>query len=255
MSNSTKTVEQVETASGGRNDVGKNSVVLRTDSVKRFFIDGEERRDVLKGISLSLRAGEVTSLVGRSGSGKSTLLHLLGLLDTPSEGEIFIDDTPAGNLNENSRAFLRSRNIGFVFQHYFLLPEFNVLENILLPGKIALGVQAWMSQQAQYIERAQELLSLVDLKSHAKQRPATLSGGERQRVALARALLLEPKILLCDEPTGNLDPETARHIMDLIFGLSQKRGTAVLIVTHDRNVSERAQRILRLEHGVLITDK
>ena len=254
MSNSTKTVEQIETASGGRGD-GKKDIVLRTASVKRFFIDGDKRRDVLKGVSLSLRAGEVTSLVGRSGSGKSTLLHLLGLLDTPSDGEIFIDNTPAGNLNENSRAFLRSRNIGFVFQHYFLLPEFNVLENILMPGKIALGMQAWMAQEAQMTARAQELLGLVDLKSHATQRPATLSGGERQRVALARALLLEPKILLCDEPTGNLDPETARHIMDLIFGLSQKRGTAVLIVTHDRSISERAQRILRLEHGVLITDK
>lgn len=255
MSNSTKTAEQIETASGGRGDGAKNAVVLRTESVKRVFVDGDRKLEVLKGVSLSLRSGEVASLIGRSGSGKSTLLHLLGLLDKPSEGEIFIDNTPAGNLNETSRAYLRNHHIGFVFQHYFLLPEFNVLENVLIPGKIALGPQAWLAQKAQFEQRAKELLKLVELDSHATQRPTTLSGGERQRVSLARALLLNPKILLCDEPTGNLDPETARSIMDLIFALSHKGGAAVLVVTHDRAVSERAERILRLEHGVLSTDK
>ena len=254
MSNSTKEMTSPHPVPQGEKENG-TSAVLRTEGVKRVFVDGERRLEVLKGINLSLKAGEVTALVGRSGSGKSTLLHLLGLLDRPNEGEIFVDGTPAGNLSESERAFLRNRHLGFVFQHYFLLPEFNVVENVLMPGKIACLPSEWSAQQGQHRQRAAELLRIVGLENQHQQKPGTLSGGERQRVALARALLLNPKILLCDEPTGNLDPETARHIMDLIFELSRKRGTAVLVVTHDPVMCERAQRRLRLDHGELSVEK
>ncbi|HEY3325030.1 MAG TPA: ABC transporter ATP-binding protein [Planctomycetota bacterium] len=227
------------------------TVVLRAERLQRFFIDGDRRLDVLKGVDIALHAGEVVALVGRSGTGKSTLLHLLGLLDQPNEGLILVDGTPAGDLSEFDRAYLRNAHIGFVFQHYFLLPEFTVFENVLLPAQVACSPFNWPARKQSYCDRATELIKLVGLENHVHQRPATLSGGERQRVAVARALLLEPKILLCDEPTGNLDPETARHIMELIFGLSQKRGTGILVVTHDRSVSERADRVLRLESGML----
>jgi lipoprotein-releasing system ATP-binding protein len=253
MNNAVAKPEAASTA-GGTGAQNKN-VVLRADNVARHFVDGERRLDVLKDVSLSLRGGEVTGLVGRSGSGKSTLLHLLGLLDRPDSGEILLDNTPAGSLNEKNRSYLRNRHIGFVFQHYFLLPEFNVLDNVLMPAKVACSTFGWMAQRAKYVERAEALLKHVGLQSQMQQKPLTCSGGERQRVALARALILEPKLLLCDEPTGNLDPETATHIMDLIFDVSRKQGTAVLIVTHDRAASNRADRILRLDHGVLSTEK
>ena len=226
--------------------------VLRAQNVARFFIDGDRRLDVLKGVDLSLHAGEVTALIGRSGCGKSTLLHLLGLLDRPDSGEIAIDGTPAGSLSERDRAYLRNRHVGFIFQHYFLLPEFNVVENVLMPAQIACSPAAWLSQRQRHQERAEELVERVGLSNHRTQRPRTLSGGERQRVAVARAMMLEPRILLCDEPTGNLDPETGNHIMDLIFTLSRKQGAAVLTVTHDRAFSARADRVYRLDQGVLM---
>jgi len=226
-------------------------VVLRADAVQRRFVDGERRLEVLRGASISLNGGEVTALVGRSGSGKSTLLHLLGLLDRPDAGEVYLDGTPAGNLSERDRACLRNRHIGFVFQHCFLLSEFNVLENVLLPAQVGCSPLAWAAAREQYTQRARELLKQTGLDQQARQRPLTLSGGEQQRVALARALLLQPKVVLCDEPTGNLDPDTAGHIMDLVVEMSRKQGTAVLVVTHDRAASGRADRVLRLEHGVL----
>ncbi|MGD0092212.1 MAG: ABC transporter ATP-binding protein [Planctomycetota bacterium] len=229
--------------------------VLRADGLQRCFVDGERTLEVLKGASLDLCAGEVLALVGRSGSGKSTLLHLLGLLDRPNGGEVLIDGTPAGSLSETDRAYLRNRRIGFVFQHYFLLPEFSVLENVLLAAQVGFSPWHWLALRRGFAQRAAELLAQTGLEPHSRQRPATLSGGERQRVALARALLLQPKILLCDEPTGNLDPDTAGHIMDLVFELSRREGTAVLVVTHDRAISERADQVLRLEHGLLSPGK
>ncbi|HYG76141.1 MAG TPA: ABC transporter ATP-binding protein [Planctomycetota bacterium] len=239
---------------GEREKNGKSKPVLRAENVHRYFMDGARKLEVLSGVSVSLNPGEVTALVGRSGSGKSTLLHLLGLLDRPDEGEIIVDGTPAGKLSESDRSFLRNRFIGFVFQHYFLLPEFSVLDNILMPAKVACGIGRWVAQKEKYLARATELARTVGLE-RLTQRPATLSGGERQRVGLARALMLEPKVLLCDEPTGNLDPETARHIMDLIFELSRTQGTAVLVVTHDQGIAQRAGSVLRLDHGALNTEK
>jgi lipoprotein-releasing system ATP-binding protein len=225
--------------------------LLRCDHIGRVFVDGARRLAVLVDVSLSVASGEVTALVGRSGSGKSTLLHILGLLDRPDSGDVLIDGTPAGNLSETDRAYLRNRHIGFVFQHYFLLPEFNVLENVLMPAKVACSMTGWLAKRATCTDRAMRLLELAGLKDRATQRTGTLSGGERQRVTLARALILQPKLLLCDEPTGNLDPETGGNIINLLFELSRTENTGVLIVTHDPALAARAQRILRLESGRL----
>ena len=231
-----------------------SQTALRADNIGRHFVDGEKTLTVLKGVSLALNAGEVVALVGRSGSGKSTLLHILGLLDTPNEGEVFIDGTPAGQLPERHRSIVRNARIGFVFQHFFLLPDFNVLENVLMPAKIHFSASQWLSNKSTCEKRARELLDGVGLSPHLTDSPRTLSGGERQRVAIARALFLEPKILLCDEPTGNLDRESGKRIMDLIFDASAKTGAAVMVVTHDTGLAERAHRRLHLDAGVLKTD-
>jgi len=224
---------------------------IRAEDVERAFDDGTRVLSVLRGATLEVRPGEVVALVGRSGSGKSTLLHLLGLLDRPDAGEVILDGTPTTPLGETQRAEFRNRLIGFVFQHYFLLPEFNVLENVMLPARVTHSLLAWPAARAGARERARDLVDRVGLAEQARQRPGTLSGGERQRVALARALMPAPRVLLCDEPTGNLDLETAARIMDLIFTLSRRDGVAALVVTHDQALTERADRVLRLDAGRL----
>ncbi len=234
--------------------VAKKAVV-KADNLSRVFIDGQRQLQVLSGVTLELFGGEVAALIGKSGCGKSTLLHLIGLLDTPNGGEVLIDGTPAGNLSERERAYIRNTRIGFIFQHYFLLPEFSVVENIEMPAKVAFSPTEWLSKKQEYRARALQLVEQVGLTPHVNTRPKTLSGGERQRVAVARALLLQPRILLCDEPTGNLDPETGSHIMELIFDLSRKHGTAVLVVTHDRTLAARADRTYRLELGRLADER
>ena len=225
--------------------------VLRAKKVERTFVDGERKLDVLRGASMTLHPGEVVALVGRSGSGKSTLLHILGMLDACDDGDVLIDETPTASLSESRRAELRNQMIGFVFQHYYLLPEFTVLENVMMAARVAHPGLEWLSHKAERRKRALELLERVGLKDQARQRPATLSGGERQRTALARALLLGPRVLLCDEPTGNLDPETGVRIMNLIFELCRGDQVAALVVTHDQALTERADRVLRLEAGRL----
>jgi ABC-type lipoprotein export system ATPase subunit len=227
------------------------TTVVKVQNLQRVFSDGTRRLEILTDVSFNLQQGDVVALVGKSGSGKSTLLHLLGLLDTPDGGEIFIDNTPAGTLREKDRAVLRNRHIGFVFQHYFLLPEFNVLENILMPAQVAFSAWEWPARKAELRLRAEGLLELVGLSQHALQPIRTLSGGERQRVSVARALLLKPKILLCDEPTGNLDAETGSHIIQLIFDACRQHATTALIVTHDLSLADKADRIYRLEKGEL----
>ncbi len=226
---------------------------LRAENISRFFIDGERSLPVLQDVSLTLNTGEVVALVGRSGSGKSTLLHILGLLDTPNKGEVLIEGTPAGQLSEHNRSIVRNARIGFVFQHFFLLPDFNVFENVLMPAKIHFSAAQWPKRKAACEERALQLIENVGLKNSARQSTRTLSGGERQRVALARALFMEPKILLCDEPTGNLDQQSGERIMDLIFAASANTGAAVMVVTHDAGLAGKAARILHLENGVLKT--
>lgn len=236
-------------------DATATETALRAEKLSRTFIDGKRRLDVLRGADVALSPGEVVALVGKSGSGKSTLLHLLGLLDRPDNGEIFLDGQATSKLSERERSALRGRSVGFVFQHYFLLPEFNVLDNLLMPGRVAQGPWRWAGGGHDAArERATELLEWVDLADRALQMPLTLSGGERQRVAVARALMAHPKVLLCDEPTGNLDPDTGGRIIKLIFELSRRDRVATLVVTHDRALAERSDRTLRLEAGTLRAD-
>lgn len=228
-----------------------SDAVLRAENISRTFIDGDTTRTVFSNLSLQLRSGETASLVGLSGCGKSTLLHILGLLDRPDEGEVFVEDTPIGRLSEADRSVVRNARIGFVFQHFFLLPDFTVFENVLMPAKIHFPPHRWSAHKADCEARAHELLKNVGLSSFVNKKPQKLSGGERQRVALARAMFLEPKILLCDEPTGNLDSATGAQIMELIFKASSELKTAVLMVTHDKALAQLAGRRLRLEDGVL----
>ena len=241
---------------GGPEAGAARGATLRATGLHRTFVDGARRLEVLKGVELSIAPGEVVALIGRSGSGKSTLLHLLGLLDRPDSGEVLVDGTPTLGLGETDRSALRNRHLGFVFQHYFLLPEFDALGNVMLPAQVAHSPLSWITGGARAARaRAWELLEQVGLQDQARQKPLTLSGGERQRVAIARALMLQPRVLLCDEPTGNLDPETGGRIMSLIFELSHKDGVAAAIVTHDKALAEQADRVLRLERGVLQQQK
>jgi len=240
-----------EMVQAGGTPAPQTAPVLKAERISRRFIDGDNTLTVLNNVSLELHGGVTTALVGLSGCGKSTLLHILGLLDTPDEGEVFVESTPAGKLSESDRSIVRNGRIGFVFQHFFLLPDFTVFENVLMPAKIHFQPHRWFARRADCEARAHELIKSVGLEARAHKRPRTLSGGERQRVALARALFLEPNILLCDEPTGNLDSVSGGHIMDLILEASATRGAAVLIVTHDAALAARARRTLTLEAGVL----
>jgi lipoprotein-releasing system ATP-binding protein len=202
---------------------------------------------VLKGVDLTIDSGEMTFIVGRSGSGKSTLLHLLGGLDTPTAGQIFFEGQNIHQLDERKLAKLRNTRLGFVFQFYHLLPELTVYENVLLPMMIAGKPDSvW----------AREILKQVKLLSRQGHYPSELSGGEQQRVAIARALANKPSLVLCDEPTGNLDEETADIIFALIEDLNQRHGQSFLIVTHDENMAWRyPHRVFRLHDGVLMKEK
>lgn len=232
------------------------AAALEARGLGRVFHDGARTLEVLKDADLAVAPGEVLALVGRSGSGKSTLLHLLGLLDRPDAGEVLVDGTPTGAMGESDRAALRNRHIGFVFQHYFLMTDFNVLDNVLMPARVQESPLGWLAGgKARAAERACGLLEQVGLKDQLRQRVTTLSGGERQRVAVCRALMLQPRVLLCDEPTGNLDPDTAGRIMELIFDLTHKDGVATVVVSHDVALADRADRVLRLESGVLKREK
>jgi predicted ABC-type transport system involved in lysophospholipase L1 biosynthesis ATPase subunit len=203
---------------------------------------------VLQGASFAVGAGERVAIIGRSGTGKSTLLHLLGGLDRPDQGEILMDGRSLYALRARARSLLRARQVGFVFQSYHLLPEMDVVENVLLPA-LALGTPHPRARS-----RARELVALVGLADRMTHTPLELSGGEQQRVALARALMNEPRLLLADEPTGNLDHDTGAQILELLFGLSRDHRHALVIVTHDPQVAARCDRVLRLEGGQLLAE-
>ena len=207
--------------------------------------------EVLRGVSVSIAAGEFVCIVGVSGSGKSTLLHLLGLLDKFDSGTILLDGVDVASLGPMARNHIRCRDVGFVFQFYHLLPELNVLENVLLPVKVDSSTLTWLSRRREAKRRVVELLDRLGLAERLKHRPRELSGGERQRVAIARALVNKPKILLVDEPTGNLDSKTGRRIMETLQDFNRQSGQTILMVTHDRSLAESADRILHLRDGVM----
>ena len=202
---------------------------------------------VLKGVDLTIDAGEVIAIVGPSGAGKSTLLHILGGLDTPKEGQVIFNGQNLYGLSDIKRAEVRNRDMGFVFQSYHLLPELTALENVILPGLIKEN-----SRKTSVIEFAGlKLLEQLGLSARATHRPNQLSGGEQQRVAIARALMNGPKVVFCDEPTGNLDSKSGQVVMDTLLNLNKTHQVTVVIVTHDEKIANRTQRIIAMKDGLL----
>ncbi len=223
-----------------------SDTVLGLEGIERTFRQGRNRLEVLRGVDLALREGETVALLGPSGSGKSTLLHVTGLLEKPDAGEVTICGEDCGALDDDSRTGLRRHNLGFVYQHHHLLPEFSALENVAIPQIIA------GHGRSAARERAGELLEWMGLAERLSHRPGKLSGGEQQRVAIARALANAPKILLADEPTGNLDPDTAGEVFEVLMRLVRGASLAVLVATHNLDLAAQMDRIVRLENGVLV---
>ncbi len=223
--------------------------VLIIEHLNRIYGSGDAQNHVLKDVSFSLNKGEFTALIGQSGSGKSTLLNLIGLLEQPSSGEIYLTGQQISLLHEQQRTQLRNQALGFVFQFHHLLSAFTAIENVMMPLKIR-GLP-----EKQLRPRAQELLRKVGLADYGHRYPTQLSGGQQQRVAIVRALMAQPALVLADEPTGNLDSQTADSIFDLLRQINLEDGTAFLIVTHDANLAKRCDRQLILKDGVLVSDK
>jgi lipoprotein-releasing system ATP-binding protein len=216
-----------------------NQIILSAQNLCKSYPQADSSPlEILKDISLEVKAGEIVALVGPSGSGKSTLLHILGLLDSSTSGSLHINGQDVSDLSERERTLTRRNDIGFIYQFHHLLPEFSALENIVLPQMI-LG-----KDQRGAEERANTLLKRLKLDHRADNRPAKLSGGEQQRVAIARALANKPKLLLADEPTGNLDPETAEEVFQLFMTVVRKTGIAALIATHNMDLAKRMDRMI-----------
>jgi len=218
---------------------------LSLRDIRRTFLQGDRRLDVLRGVTLDLRAGEIVALVGQSGSGKSTLLHIAGLLERPDGGDVLVDGRTAASQSDRERTTLRRRFLGFVYQYHHLLPEFSALENVMLPQMLN-GLS-----RAEAKLRAAELLAMVHLDDRADHRPGRLSGGEQQRVAIARAVANAPRVLLADEPTGNLDSETADTVFRQLLALVRETGMAALIATHNHELAARMDRTVHLRDGQL----
>jgi lipoprotein-releasing system ATP-binding protein len=222
------------------------SPLLELQNVQRRFHQGESVLEVLCGASLKLFPGEMKALVGPSGSGKSTLLNIAGLLERPDGGQVIVDGVDTTELSRRKRGQLRRSHIGFVFQFHRLLPEFSALENIMIPQMLN-GLS-----KAESCDRAAQLLSMVGLEARANHRPAALSGGEQQRVAIARAVANAPRVLLADEPTGNLDPDTAHEVFSHLAAIIRATNTAALVVTHNQDLARQMDSIVTIEAGRIV---
>ncbi len=224
-----------------------SNTILKSKQLIKSYNDGASKVEVLKGIDLAVEKGERLAIIGPSGSGKSTLLHLLGGLDQPTSGDIFINEVSWQKISEKQRCQLRNERLGFIYQFHHLLPEFSALENVAIPLLISgMTVNAARDQ-------AGDILDSVGLSHRKEHKPAQLSGGERQRVAIARALVHQPHCVLADEPTGNLDQTTASKVFELMLDLNKKMNTALVIVTHDQQLAQRMDRVLMLQEGLLTT--
>ena len=222
--------------------MNKSGIFLETLDVRKDYLTGEEDIPVLKGITFSLEQGNMHFIIGRSGSGKSTLLHLLGGLDRPSSGKILFEGEDLAEMTENRLSKIRNQRIGFVFQFYHLLPELTLYENVMLPAMM------YGSPDDRW---TREVLRRVKLLSRRNHLPSQLSGGEKQRAAIARALINRPSVVLCDEPTGNLDQETAESVFALLEEMNKKEGQSFVIVTHDETLAWRYRHVYRLQDGIL----
>jgi lipoprotein-releasing system ATP-binding protein len=227
--------------------------LLETQNLKKSFITEAGELQVLKGINLSIREGEMVGIVGVSGVGKSTLLYILGALDSPTSGEVFYSSTNIFSLNGKSLASFRNKTIGFVFQFHHLLPEFTAFENVMMPGLINRSQNTEVRRYYKEIyKKAEELLNEMGLSERKTHRPGELSGGEQQRIAVARALILDPKIVLADEPTGNLDAITGEELFNIFVNLNKEKGITFVIVTHNESLSKRCHRVLKMVDGRVV---
>jgi lipoprotein-releasing system ATP-binding protein len=227
----------------------RSQPLLRLERLGRAYTQGNRRIDVLRGASASFYPGETVALLGPSGAGKSTLLHIAGLLERPDKGSVVINGVDCGKLSDSEQTRMRRMEVGFVYQFHHLLPEFSALENVVLP-QLILGLTRDKAE-----ERAHELLNSLGLDERWDHRPAQLSGGEQQRVAIARAVANNPKVLLADEPTGNLDPPTAERVFDQLLRLVKSSRVAAVVATHNLELAARMDRTLRLTDGVLIEEE
>ena len=227
----------------------QSAFAIQVKDLYKSYRNGPQNVDVIKGLDLEVKQGEVAIIMGPSGVGKSTLLHVIGLLDTPDKGEIIIAGQNISDLDENQVAYVRNKTIGFVFQFHHLLPEFTALENVLIP--------TMMHKNNDYNteEYAKQILDLVGLSHRLEHKPRELSGGEQQRVAVARAIINKPSIVLADEPTGNLDKSNGEALYNLMLKLNRELGQTLLIVTHNEHMTANADRLIELEDGKIIGQK
>ena len=222
---------------------------LAANGLYKSYRKGKNEVPVLHGVDLDVERGEVVAVVGASGSGKSTLLHLLGLLDAPDAGEVLLDGNRIDNVSEGRRDLLRNGTFGFIFQFYHLLPELTALENVLMPQLIHHGLLSYWRERGRLRQEGKDLLDRVGLGHRLTHLPSELSGGEMQRAAIARALAGRPKVLLADEPTGNLDAANGQAVLELLRDLNRERGLTMILVTHDQQIAQQADRIVRLAEG------